>query len=94
MTSHLGAWDDWDEVEKYLLGKEVYMDIAFVLDYLVKERACELLNRHPKQYLLFGSDSPWADQKTAIEQFKDLGLSSARQQAILGGNALRLLGLS
>jgi len=93
IATHLGAWDDWDEVERHLLGREVYMDIAFVLDYLSRERALEFLNRHPRQYLLFGTDSPWADQKAAVAQLKDLGLGAARQQAMLADNARRLLGI-
>ena len=34
VTSHLGAWEDWDEVRKRLLGKPVYMETSFSIPYL------------------------------------------------------------
>lgn len=28
IAAHLGAWADWDEVERHLLGRDVYLDIS------------------------------------------------------------------
>lgn len=91
ICSHLGAWEQWDEVADLLIGKQIYMDISFSLHMLPREKAKDMLERHPPNYILFGSDSPWADQKSAIEQVKALDLSPERQQALLGDNATRLL---
>lgn len=92
VTSHFGAWQQWDEVERLLLGRPVYMDISFALQFLTVERARTMLERHPMGYLLFGSDSPWCDQQAVIGQVRSLGLSRLLEGALLGGNAARLLG--
>jgi predicted TIM-barrel fold metal-dependent hydrolase len=91
VTSHCGAWEDWDEVERLLLGREIYMDISYSFPQMGKEKARRFLLGHPKEYLLFGSDSPWADQEAAVSALLDMGLEDERLQAILFENARRLL---
>ncbi|NLF31198.1 MAG: amidohydrolase family protein, partial [Planctomycetes bacterium] len=41
--------------------------------------------------ILFGTDSPWADQREEIGRMKALGLTDAEYDAIFSGNARRLL---
>jgi predicted TIM-barrel fold metal-dependent hydrolase len=91
VTTHLGAWDDWDEVEKLLIGKEIYMEISFSLEFLNKERAYSIISRHPKEYILFGTDSPWTDQGKTLSLLKELNLEKDVEEHILRNNALRLL---
>jgi len=91
ITTHLGGWDNWQEVDELLLGKEIYMEISFSLAYLPAELATRMLNKHPTDYLLFGSDSPWDDQSAAIQRLKLLQLSEDRLNNILTKNAARLL---
>jgi predicted TIM-barrel fold metal-dependent hydrolase len=91
ITTHFGGWDLWDEVEEMLIGKNIYMEISFALQYLKEEQMLRMLNKHPQQYLLFGSDSPWTHQGQCIEQLRSLPLQEKLLTAILGDNALRLL---
>ncbi len=91
VTTHLGAWDDWDEVEKHLAGREIYMEISFSLDFLNKERAQSIISKHPMEYILFGTDSPWTDQGNTLSLFRDLNLGSDAENLILSDNALSLL---
>ena len=91
VTTHCGAWKQWQEVRHLLLGRSIYMDISFSLDFMSREEAKSFLEAHDQNFLLFGSDSPWADQKRAIRQLKDLGLEEEREEKILSGNARRLL---
>lgn len=91
VTTHLGAWEDWDEVEKHLSGKKIYMEISFSLDCMPKETARRIILNHPTDHILFGSDSPWADQEQAILQLKKLDLGHEIEKRILQGNALKLL---
>ena len=93
VTSHIGAWEDWDEVERLMLGKAVYMDVSYSLPQIGAARARDVLTRHPKEYILFGTDSPWADQREAVEAVRALDLGAEREQALFRGNAARLLGL-
>ncbi|MCF6291446.1 MAG: amidohydrolase family protein [Desulfobacterales bacterium] len=91
VTTHLGGWDIWDEVAELMIGKPVYMDISYTLDFLDREKAKKMILDHPGEYVLFGTDSPWADQRAAVRQLKELELGAELEELILRGNAERLL---
>jgi hypothetical protein len=91
ITTHVGAWQQWDDVEQYLLGKPIWMDISVSRHFLGTERFRRILLAHPADYLLFGTDSPWADQTEAIRTLEQLDLPPAVLDKLLGQNALRLL---
>jgi len=91
VTTHLGAWEQWDEVRQILAGRPVYMDISYTLDQVDSELARDIILHHPKEYILFGSDSPWSDQQATEELLRGLRLGEEREQLILRENGLRLL---
>ena len=91
VATHFGAWQDWDAVEDLLIGHKIYMEISFSLQYLKPQEAVRLFNAHPSEYLLFGSDSPWADQRECLRQFNSLGLDAALCRQILHDNSIRPL---
>lgn len=91
VTSHFGAWDLWEEVRQKMIGKSIYMDLSFALEFLSIAEAKSMLESHPADYLLFATDSPWAGQKECIELLQGLELSEILEKKILGENALRLL---
>lgn len=92
IAAHLGAWRDWDEVERHLLGRDVYLDIACCFDFMDTEQARRILLQHRPDRLLFGSDSPWIDQGKTLEQLRAFGLDQRREAQLLGENASALLG--
>lgn len=94
VTTHLGAWDDWEEVQKHIVGKEIYMELSFTFSHLPSETISNILLTHPHTHLLFGSDSPWRDQRASIQELQSLALPPAIEEALLRANALRLLRLS
>ncbi len=91
VTSHLGAWEDWDEVERLIIGKKVYMEISYALDILDPLRARRMILAHPAEYVLFGTDSPWTSQDKTLSLLLDLNLGSELERKILRENALSLL---
>ncbi len=91
ITTHLGGWDDWDEVRRKLIGRPIYMDLSFSLHYLPPSAARRLLLDHPADHLLFGSDSPWEDQARALQLLRNLALEKSIEEKILWKNAHRLL---
>ncbi|WP_028580821.1 amidohydrolase family protein [Desulfogranum japonicum] len=93
ITTHLGGWDEWKDVRDLLTGKPIYMELSFALDFLDQIRLRDILLNHPKEYLLFGSDSPWADQATTLKMLGKLGLPDDLFQAITYENSARLLEL-
>ncbi len=93
VATHLGGWEDWDRVERHLLGKPIATEISFAEGYLPRERLRRFLLRHPPESLLFGSDSPWRSQSEALNKLSELDLPEKISEHILSHNALQLLQL-
>jgi predicted TIM-barrel fold metal-dependent hydrolase len=91
VATHLGAWADWSEVRQWLIGRPIYLELSFSLQYMTPELAFALLTEHPAEYLLFGTDSPWVGQAETLAHVRALHLPAEREAALLGGNAQRLL---
>ena len=94
ITTHTGAWEDWDEVRRYLIGKPVYMDLSYSVEFMEPGFARSLLEAHPAEYLLLGTDSPWSDPRDTITYLRNLQMGHDWEALVLGGNAMRLLNLS
>ena len=92
VTTHMGAWDDWDEVEKHLIGQPITMDISLSLDLLGQPRARAMILAHPADRVVYGTDSPWGSQAGTLQALRALDLGEEREQAILWKNAQALLG--
>jgi predicted TIM-barrel fold metal-dependent hydrolase len=93
IASHLGGFRRWEEVAADLLGSDIYLDTSYTLGHIPPELFRQIVHGHRAERILFGSDSPWCGQQQALREFKALGLDSAREAAILGGNARALLGI-
>ena len=92
ITTHLGGWQQWDDVERYLVGRDVYMETSWSLEYIDTAQARRMLLNHPMEYLLFGTDSPWTDQAASIRAVESLNLPHNRLKHLFYANAKRLLG--
>ncbi|MEN8257990.1 MAG: amidohydrolase family protein [Thermodesulfobacteriota bacterium] len=92
VAAHLGSWQQWEGVEESLVGENVYLDIAFALEFLERDQAWRILTEHRPDRLLFGSDSPWADQAGVKKLLLDLQLGKDLTEKILGANGAELLG--
>lgn len=91
ITTHLGAWDHWDESRRLLIGRPVYMELSYALDFLDPETARRMITGHPREYLLFGSDSPWSDQGNTLRLLRQLDLDPDLYWKIVRDNGERLL---
>lgn len=91
VATHLGAWEQWHEVEKFLVGRPLYMDISYSLPFMTREQARRIIKGHPADYLLFGTDSPWSSPAETRGQLRELGLGDGLEEKILRENGLRLL---
>lgn len=94
IAAHMGGYRYWDDVAKYLAGKEIYLDTSFSFKDLGTEGMENLIKNHGYDKILFGTDSPWSDQSKEISNIKSLNLNSDEINAIIGGNAARLLNIS
>lgn len=110
ILAHMGGWRDWPQVRDCLADTTVYLDTSFSLgeipmgedahyseeerQLLSAEAFVDMVRLFGAQRILFGSDSPWNDQRGEVEKIRALPLSEGEKTAILGGNAAELLGLS
>lgn len=91
IAAHMGGYDMWDDVEKYLVGRDVYFDTSYSMADLGPERMTSLIRSHGVDKILFGTDSPWTDQAAEVAGIRALAFSDEEIEAVLGGNAERLL---
>ena len=92
IATHLGGWDEWEDVETLLVGKPVFMELSFALNELAPARLRRILLAHPADFLLFGTDAPWTDQADSLDLLRRLDLPEALVERITVTNARRLLG--
>jgi len=93
IAAHLGGHAQWDDVEKYLAGKNIYLDTAMGFEYYSHEQFLRILKKHGADKILFGSDSPWSNAKSEIETIKSLPLTEQEIEMILGSNAKNILNI-
>lgn len=93
VAAHMGGFRCWDDVERHLVGLNLFFDTSYTLGHMSDEQFCRILHNHGTDRCLFGTDSPWADQQAEIQKLTALDLSPAIRQAIMAENAKRLLRL-
>jgi predicted TIM-barrel fold metal-dependent hydrolase len=90
----MGGEDNYDETEATLLGTDIYLDTAFVLRIMDKNILRRFFKKHPIERFLFGTDSPFTDQKTELQFLNNLDfLTASQKDKIAGNNAARLLNI-
>jgi hypothetical protein len=95
IAAHMGGYKMYEEVEEVLLGKDIYLDTSFALSKMSLSLSKRFFNKHSHERFLFGTDSPWTDQKEELEFFLSLPyLNEEGKQKILGKNPSYLLGLT
>lgn len=93
VAAHLGGLYAWEETEKYLCGKDIYLDTAYCGGILSPAIGKELFALHGTDKILFASDAPWNSPEIDLGLIECLDLDEESKKAVLGGNAQRLLSL-
>lgn len=93
IAAHFGGNHMLDDVETYLLGRDIYLDTSYTPDVfaLDKTRIIEIIKKHGADRMIFGTDYPWEIPSRGIEFIRSLGLSVAEEDKILGNNAAELM---
>ena len=91
VAAHLGGHAQWDDVEKYLVGKDIYLDTSMGFEYFSKEQFLRIVKDHGANRILFSSDAPWSAAGSEIQHIRSLPLSDDIKAKILSENARRLL---
>lgn len=93
ILAHMGGYDQWDEVEEYLVGKNIWLDTSYCLGKMADEQFLRIVQNHGADRILFATDSPWDGQKSALEYIRKLELTQEELECILHRNAEELLGI-
>ena len=93
IAAHLGGHDQWDDVEEYLAGSGIYLETSMGFEFFAHEQFLRIAHKHGADKILFGSDAPWSNAGKEVKHIKALPLQESEINAILGGNAKRILGL-
>ena len=107
VLAHMGGWKQWAQAGALAAFPNVYVDTAFSLGrirptapgyyheeelpLLDGEGAVRLIRAFGAHRVLFGSDSPWADQAETLALFRQLPLTQEERELILYRNAGKLM---
>lgn len=96
--AHLGGIRVHEDVKKYLLGSNCYLDISCSFSELgswcntTAKEVAEVIKIHGADKILFATDSPWNDQKAYLEHFRAMQeISDTEKELILYRNAEKIL---
>jgi len=90
--AHLGSYMFWDDVEKHLVGRDVYFDLSYTFGEAPDDQIRRIIADHGVGRILWASDFPWQSQSVALAGLRALSLSEADETAILGGNFMAAVG--
>lgn len=93
IAAHLGAWKDWDNVEKYLVGTPIMFDTAFTVFFIGQEQLLRIIKNHGSEKILFATDSPWEHQGKSAQFVSELPIDKTDVDNILYKNAKKILNL-
>jgi len=94
VLAHFGGWFSWEEVDKFLIGKNLFLDLSFTLGFINNDFLIDMIKRHGNKKILYGTDAPWRDPHSYLQDFLNLKLSPKDNKQILFKNAIQLLDIS
>jgi predicted TIM-barrel fold metal-dependent hydrolase len=96
IACHFGGYHRLDEAEDIIVGSRAVLETSWPprMSELDPERIRNIIARHGADRVVYGSDWPMADPIAEIAAVRSLGLDRFDEEAILGGNLAKLLGLT
>lgn len=92
ILAHLGGiFPSEAELRRHIVGRDVLLDLAYIVRHLAPEQLCSLIRLHGTDRVVFGSDYPWSDPAADVRALIRSGLTETELRAVLSGNAERLL---
>lgn len=95
IAAHFGAYRMLEQALEEIAGESIFIDTSWPpsLANLDARLVREMIYRHGVEKVLFGSDWPTAHPADEVSAVHALGLSEEETRLVLGGNALRVLGI-
>jgi len=93
VAAHMGGYMMWYDVEKYLVGTDVYFDTAYLYSRMPNMHAKRIIENHGADKILFGSDLPWSGVHLEKRFIESMDLSDRDNDNIMFKNAQNLLNI-
>lgn len=93
VAAHFGGQLQWEDVERYLAGTDIYLDTSVGFGYYGRETFMKIYEKHGADRILFATDSPWSDASEELKIFGEIAIPDEDKKKILSGNAERILKL-
>ncbi len=93
VCTHVGGWKQWDRISCLSNCKNVYTETSLALAEIGEDEFISAISLFDEDRILFGSDSPRADQKEMLERTLKLRISDGLKEKIVYRNASLLMGL-
>ncbi len=93
VAAHFGGCGCGEGVLKHLCGTDIYFDTSFGFSTQPKYYIEKILENHPTEKILFGTDSPWQTAEMENRLLATLSLTDAEKEKIYHQNAEKLLGI-
>jgi len=93
VATHVGGWRQWERAGILGTCGNVYTETSMTLTEMEDRAFVKALSAFDEDRVLFGSDSPWTDQKEMADRTLRLGLPQGRLEKLVELNARKLLGI-
>ncbi len=93
ICTHVGGWKQWDRISCLSECRNVYTETSLTLTEITDDEFVKALSHFDEDRILFGSDSPWSDQKEMLERTLRLNISDRQKEKMMYQNAATLLAL-
>lgn len=93
ILAHMGAFNQWDEVEELFSDTNAYFDTSVVSRFIDINQYKRIIEKHGADKILFGSDSPWESPVDTLEFLRKSGVSDEEVDLITYKNAEKILGI-
>ncbi len=96
VAAHFGGLGMLEEVEEYLIGKDIYLDTAWApsVDMLNPEVIVPIIKKHGPEKIFFGSDYPFNDTQREVNWISKLPIGTEEKERILWKNANEFFGFN
>lgn len=80
VLAHAGGDGEWDRILDLLGSRKCYYDTSYVLEKMMQSEYAIELYRQNEDRFLFGSDSPWREQKSYVDYIRNSDFFSQEQK--------------
>lgn len=94
ICTHVGGWKQWERIHCLRGCQNVYTETSMTLSEVSDEAFIKHISHFDENRIMFGTDSPWTDQKEMLERTFQLKMPDRIKEKMLWKNSAELMGLT